>query len=97
MWPRLMKRRGCATVARAGAGQFTPFPAVSRVSKRVVPRPLQHPLPQTHAGAALHCCDGHGVAALAAETGAYADLFELTSLKTFIAGFAGHIAAEAAR
>jgi hypothetical protein len=34
---------------------------------------------------------------LAAETGAYTDLSELTSLKTFITSFAGHIAAEAAR
>ncbi len=33
----------------------------------------------------------------AAETGDYAELSELTSLKTFITGFAGHIAAEAAR
>jgi hypothetical protein len=33
----------------------------------------------------------------AAETGAYSDLSELTSLKTFVSTFAGHIAAEAAR
>ena len=33
----------------------------------------------------------------AAKTGEYADLSELTSLKTFITSFAGHIAAEAAR
>ena len=33
----------------------------------------------------------------AVETGAYADLSELTSLKTFVTNFAGHIAAEAAR
>lgn len=33
----------------------------------------------------------------AAEDGAFASLSELTSLKTFITGFAGHIAAEAAR
>jgi hypothetical protein len=33
----------------------------------------------------------------AAESGAYADLSELTSLKTLITSFAGHIAAEAAR
>src|SRR6202789_1927489 len=33
----------------------------------------------------------------AADTGAYTDLSELTSLKTFVTSFAGHIAAEAAR
>lgn len=33
----------------------------------------------------------------AAKTGEFADLSELTSLKTFVTGFAGHIAAEAAR
>lgn len=33
----------------------------------------------------------------AAATGDYADLSELTSLKTFVTSFAGHIAAEAAR
>jgi hypothetical protein len=33
----------------------------------------------------------------AAETGAYVDLSELASLKTFVTSFAGHIAAEAAR
>jgi hypothetical protein len=33
----------------------------------------------------------------AAPTGEYADLSELTSLKTFVTSFAGHIAAEAAR
>ena len=33
----------------------------------------------------------------AAKTGEYADLSDLTSLKTFITSFAGHIAAEAAR
>ncbi len=33
----------------------------------------------------------------AADSGDFADLSELTSLKTFIASFAGHIAAEAAR
>ena len=31
------------------------------------------------------------------KTGAYADLFELASVKTFITGLAGHVAAEAAR
>jgi hypothetical protein len=30
-------------------------------------------------------------------TGAFSDLSELTSLKTFVTSFAGHIAAEAAR
>jgi hypothetical protein len=33
----------------------------------------------------------------AAATGEFADLSEMTSLKTFITSFAGHIAAEAAR
>ena len=33
----------------------------------------------------------------AATTGEFADLSELTGLKTFITSFAGHIAAEAAR
>jgi hypothetical protein len=33
----------------------------------------------------------------AASTGEYLELSELTSLKTFITNFAGHIAAEAAR
>ena len=33
----------------------------------------------------------------AAETGDYADMSELTGLKTFVTNFAGHIAAEAAR
>ena len=33
----------------------------------------------------------------AAETGDFADLSELTGLKTFVTSFAGHIAAEAAR
>jgi hypothetical protein len=33
----------------------------------------------------------------ATETGAYRDLSDLTSLKTFITEFAGHIATEAAR
>jgi len=33
----------------------------------------------------------------AAETGNYSDMSEITSLKTFITSFAGHIAAEAAR
>jgi hypothetical protein len=33
----------------------------------------------------------------AANTGDYADLSDLASLKTFITSFAGHIAAEAAR
>jgi len=33
----------------------------------------------------------------AADTGEYADLSELTGLKTFVTSFAGHIAAEAAR
>ena len=32
----------------------------------------------------------------AANTGEYADLSEMTSLKTFVASLAGHIAAEAA-
>jgi hypothetical protein len=35
--------------------------------------------------------------AAAATTGEFADLSELTGLKTFVTSFAGHIAAEAAR
>jgi hypothetical protein len=55
-------------------------------------------VPEADAGTALHDGDRHGVAAHSgADTGEFADLSELTSLKTFITSFAGHIAAEAAR
>ncbi len=56
-----------------------------------------NPLPEAGAGTSLYDRNHHGVAAHGCGTGEFNDLSELTSLKTFITSFAGHIAAEAAR